>query len=54
MYLINLELKLQLVVTPQLHLPSDEFTMPVRYPNHPFSSATAGRPGVDRSNLRAS
>ena len=27
---------------PRLHLPSDEFTMPLRCPNHPFRPASAG------------
>ena len=32
---------------PRLHLPSDEFTMSVRCPNHLFRAVTAGRPCED-------
>ena len=34
----------KLQIMPQLHLPSDEFTIHVRCPNHPFYAATTGRP----------
>ena len=39
---------------PQLHLPYDEYTMPVRYPNHRFCAASAGRPSHHRMDLGAS
>ena len=29
---------------PWLHLPYDEYTMPVRCPNHRFRAASAGKP----------
>ena len=38
----------------ELLLPSDEFTMPVRCPNQPFHSATAGSPSHYRTDSRAS
>ena len=31
---------------PRLHLPYDEYTMPVRCPNHRFRTASAGRPAI--------
>ena len=39
---------------PRLHLPYDEYTMPVRCPNHRFCAASAGRPCDYRTDLRAS
>ena len=39
---------------PRLHLPYDEYTMPVRYPNHRFRAASAGRLCDHRTDLRAS
>ena len=39
---------------PQVHLPYDEYTMPVRCPNHRFRAASAGRPCDHRTDLRAS
>ena len=38
---------------PRLHLPYDEYTMPVRCPNHRFRAASAGRPCDHRTDLRA-
>ena len=38
-------------VMPRLHLPYDEYTMPVRRPNHRFRAASAGRP-CDRRRFR--
>ena len=38
---------------PLLHLPSDEFMMPVRCPNHPFPTATTGRPCDHRRDSMA-
>ena len=37
----------------RLHLPSNELTMPIRCPNHPFHAATAGRPFDHRMDLRS-
>ena len=39
---------------PRLHLPYNEYTMPVRCPNHRFRAASAGRPCDHRTDLRAS
>ena len=39
---------------PWLHLPYDEYTMPVRCTNHRFRAASAGRPCDHRTDLRAS
>ena len=39
---------------PRLHLPYDEYTMPVRCPNPHFRAASAGRPCDHRTDLRAS
>ena len=39
---------------PRLHLPYDEYTMPVQCPNHRFRAASAGRPCDHRTDLRAS
>ena len=39
---------------PRLHFPYDEYTMPVRFPNHRFRTASAGRPCDHRTDLRAS
>ena len=39
---------------PRLQLPCDEYTMPVRCPNHCFRAASAGRPCDHRTDLRAS
>ena len=39
---------------PRLHLPYDEYTMPVRCPNHCFRVASVGRPYHHRTDLRAS
>ena len=41
-------------VMPRLRLPYDEYTMPVRCPNHRFRAASAGRPCDHRTDLRAS
>ena len=38
----------------RLHFPYDEYTMPVRCPNHRFRAASAGRPCDHRTVLRAS
>ena len=43
-----------MLVMPRLHLPNDEYTMPVRCPNHRFRAAFAGRPCDHRTDLRAS
>ena len=43
-----------LSLMPRLHLPYDEYTMPVRCPNHRFHAAFTGRPYDHRSDLRAS
>ena len=37
---------------PRLHLPDDEYMMPVRCPNHRFRAASAGRPCDHRTDLR--
>ena len=39
---------------PRLHLPYDEYTIPLRCPNHRFRAASAGRPCDHRTDLRAS
>ena len=39
---------------PRLHLPYDEYTMPVRCPNHRFRAASPGRPWDHRTDLQAS
>ena len=39
---------------PRLRLPYDEYTMPVRCPNHRFRTASTGRPCDHRTDLRAS
>ena len=39
---------------PRLHLPYDEYTMPVGCPNYCFRAAFAGRPCDHRTDLRAS
>ena len=38
---------------PRLHLPYDEYKMPVRCPNHRFRTASEGRPCDHRTDLRA-
>ena len=38
---------------PRLHLPSDEYTMPIQCQNHRFCVASAGRPCDHRTDLRA-
>ena len=38
----------------KLHLPSDEFTIPIRCPNHPSRVATAGRACDKRTDSPAS
>ena len=43
-----------LAFMPRLHLPYDEYTMPLRCPNHRFSAASIGRPCDHRTDLRAS
>ena len=43
-----------LYLMPWLYLPYDEYTMPVRCPNHRFRAASAGRPCDHRTDLRAS
>ena len=42
-----------LSLMPRLHLPSDEFTIPVQCPNHPFRAANACRPCDHRTDSRA-
>ena len=42
------------ILMPRLHLPYDEYTMPVRCPNHHFRAASAWRPCDHRTDLRAS
>ena len=42
------------IIMPRLHLPYDEYTMPVRCPNHRFRAASAGRHCDRRTDLRAS
>ena len=42
------------VLMPLLQLPSDEYTMPVRCPNHRFRAASAGKPCDHRTDLQAS
>ena len=48
MVIKSIALKLSDVVfmflMPRLHLPYDEYKMPVRCPNHRFPAASAGRP----------
>ena len=39
---------------PLLHLPYDEYTMPVRRPNHRVHAASAGRPCDHSTDLRTS
>ena len=46
--------KLDAQFMPRLHLPYDEYTMPVRCPNHCFRAASAGRLCDHRTDLRAS
>ena len=41
-------------VMPRLHLPYDEYTMPIRCPNHRFRAVSAGKPCDHRTDLRAS
>ena len=41
-------------IMPWLHLPYDEYTMPVRCQNHCFRAASAVRPCNFRTDLRAS
>ena len=42
------------LLMPGLHLPYDEYTMPVRYPNNCFRAASAGRACGHHTDLRAS
>ena len=41
-------------IMPRLHLRYDEYTMPVRCPNHRFRVASTGRPCDHHTDLRAS
>ena len=45
---------INLLMMPRLHLPYDEYTMPIRCPNHRFRATSAGRPCDHRTDLRAS
>ena len=47
-------LSYHLSLMPRLHLPYDEYTMPVRCPNHCFRAASAGRPCDHCTELRPS
>ena len=42
------------LLMPRLYLPYDEYTMPVRCPNHYFHVTSAGRPCDHRTDLLAS
>ena len=39
----NARIGLIQLLMPRLHLPSDEYTMPVRCPKHRFRAASAGK-----------